>query len=81
MSAAARTFGAHLRRLRTARSHSMRDLERLTSGAISKAYLSRLENGRIADPGLLELGHLSRVYGVDFGGLCRLWDLTAGRGA
>ncbi len=64
------SFGDYLRRLRTARQMTLRDVERVTDGAISNAYLSQLEGDKIESPGVVMLHRLAAAYGSDFGAMC-----------
>jgi HTH-type transcriptional regulator, competence development regulator len=57
-------LGALLADLRTAKGLSLREVEEATGGAVSNAYLSQLENGRIRRPSPNVLHSLSRVYAV-----------------
>jgi len=52
-----------LRDLRGER-YSLRDVERLTDGAVSNVYLSQLETGKRADPNPRVLVALARLYEV-----------------
>lgn len=53
----------YLRDLRGER-YSLRDVERLTEGAVSNVYLSQLENGERTEPHPRVLVALSRAYEV-----------------
>jgi transcriptional regulator with XRE-family HTH domain len=64
-------FNLYIRNLRKERGWSLRDVEKITSGRISNAYLSQLESGRIDSPSLAMVHTLSAAYGVDFEDLCR----------
>ncbi len=56
------TFGEHLARLRTATGFSLRQVEEATQKEVSNAYLSQLENGKIAKPSPNILHALADVY-------------------
>lgn len=71
MSAAAKAFGDHLRRLREARHWSLREVDRRTGGAISFSWLSRLEKGRGRSLNIDLIAEIARAYGVSFEDLCR----------
>jgi len=43
---------------------SLRDVEAITEGAISNAYLSQLENGKIKTPSIAVVAQLSAAYAV-----------------
>jgi HTH-type transcriptional regulator, competence development regulator len=60
------SFGAHLMRLRTAAGLSLRQVEDATEKEVSNAYLSQLENGRIAKPSPNILYALSNVYKTSY---------------
>ncbi len=64
------SFGAYLKRLRTERRLTLRDVEKITNGKVSNAYLSQLEGDRIAAPSVLMLHRLSAALGVDFAVMC-----------
>lgn len=64
------SFNLYLRKLRTDRGWSLRDVERLTEGRISNPYLAQLEGGKFENPSLTKLHQLSAVYAVDFNDLC-----------
>jgi transcriptional regulator with XRE-family HTH domain len=59
-------LGALLADLRTAKGMSLRDVEEATGDAVSNAYLSQLENGRIQKPSPNVLHRLAEVYGVPY---------------
>jgi transcriptional regulator with XRE-family HTH domain len=52
--------------LRTAKGFSLREVEQATGKAVSNAYLSQLENGRISKPSPHVLHHLAEVYVVPY---------------
>jgi HTH-type transcriptional regulator, competence development regulator len=59
-------LGALLADLRTAKGLSLREVEEATGKAVSNAYLSQLENGRIRKPSPHVLHSLAEVYGVPY---------------
>jgi transcriptional regulator with XRE-family HTH domain len=59
-------LGAVLADLRTAKGHSLREVEEATGKAVSNAYLSQLENGRIQKPSPNVLHSLAEVYAVPY---------------
>jgi HTH-type transcriptional regulator, competence development regulator len=59
-------LGAYLRSLRTGLGMTLRDVEAATNDEISNAYLSQLENGKIAKPSPHILHTLANVYGVPY---------------
>jgi len=59
-------LGALLTDLRIAKGMSLREVEVATGKAVSNAYLSQLENGRIQRPSPNVLRGLSGVYGVPY---------------
>jgi HTH-type transcriptional regulator, competence development regulator len=59
-------LGALLADLRTAKGLSLRDVEEATGAAVSNAYLSQLENGKIRKPSPNVLHRLAEVYGVRY---------------
>ncbi len=62
----AEKLGAFLRSARSGEKLSLRDVEDATGGAVSNAYLSQLENGKIKKPSPSVLHSLSTVYGVEY---------------
>jgi transcriptional regulator with XRE-family HTH domain len=62
----ANELGAVLDDLRTAKGFSLREVEEATGNAVSNAYLSQLENGRIKKPSPNVLHSLSEVYAVPY---------------
>jgi transcriptional regulator with XRE-family HTH domain len=52
--------------LRAARGLSLREVEEATGKAVSNAYLSQLENGRIKKPSPNVLHSLAEVYAVPY---------------
>ena len=59
-------LGALLADLRTAKGLSLREVEEATGQAVSNAYLSQLENGRIQKPSPNVLHSLAGVYAVPY---------------
>ena len=59
-------LGALLADLRTAKGLSLREVEEATGKAVSNAYLSQLENGRIKKPSPNVLHSLAGVYTVPY---------------
>lgn len=64
------TLGRFLRAARDAKALSLRDVERST--AISNAYLSQVESGRIKEPSPNVLFKLAELYQVDYAQLMAL---------
>jgi transcriptional regulator with XRE-family HTH domain len=59
-------LGALLADLRTAKGFSLREVEEATSNAVSNAYLSQLEHGKIKKPSPNVLHSLAEVYAVPY---------------
>ena len=59
-------LGTVLADLRTAKGLSLREVEEATGKAVSNAYLSQLENGRIRKPSPNVLHSLADVYAVPY---------------
>jgi transcriptional regulator with XRE-family HTH domain len=59
-------LGALLADLRTAKGLSLREVEEATGKAVSNAYLSQLENGKIKKPSPNVLHSLAQVYAVPY---------------
>jgi transcriptional regulator with XRE-family HTH domain len=59
-------LGALLADLRTAKGFSLREVEEATGNAVSNAYLSQLENGKIKKPSPNVLHSLAQVYAVPY---------------
>jgi transcriptional regulator with XRE-family HTH domain len=59
-------LGATLADLRRAKGLSLRQVEEATGQAVSNAYLSQLENGKIKKPSPNVLHHLAEVYAVPY---------------
>ena len=67
--------------LRIARALSVREVEAITEKAISSAYLSQLEKGRIQKPSPRVLHSLAAVYSVPYEALMeRAGHLSPGEG-
>lgn len=61
-----RELGLYLKELRIVKDLSLRDVERETNNAVSNAYLSQLESGKIIKPSPHILESLARVYNVPY---------------
>ena len=61
-----RELGAVLADLRTAKGLSLREVEKATGKAVSNAYLSQLENGKIKKPSPNVLPHVAATYAVPY---------------
>ena len=59
-------LGTLLADLRTAQGFSLREVEEATGKAVSNAYLSQLENGKIRKPSPNVLHSLAGVYAVPY---------------
>lgn len=59
-------LGALLADLRTAKGLSLREVEEASGKAVSNAYLSQLENGKIKKPSPNVLHSLAGVYAVSY---------------
>ena len=59
-------LGTVLADLRTAKGFSLREVEAATGNAVSNAYLSQLENGKIQKPSPNVLHSLAEVYVVPY---------------
>lgn len=59
------TLGEHLRKVRTDKGLSLRDVERLSG--VNSGYLSQLERNEIANPGPTTLNKVAAAYGEPFG--------------
>ena len=64
-------FNIYLRKLRKDRGWTLRDVERITAGRVSNAYLSQLEGGQIEHPSLRVVHQLSAAYGVSLEEMCQ----------
>ena len=62
-------LGALLADLRKAKGLSLREVEEAAAKAVSNAYLSQLENGKIGKPSPNVLYSLAEVYGVPYDAL------------
>lgn len=62
----ANNFGLYLKTLREGKKMSLRGVEEASEKEVSNAYLSQLENGKIAKPSPHILHKLAEVYGVDY---------------
>jgi len=62
-------LGTLLADLRKAKGLSLRDVEEAAAKAVSNAYLSQLENGKIGKPSPNVLYSLAEVYGVPYDAL------------
>jgi len=67
--ARASELGALLADLRRAKGFSLREVEEAAAKAVSNAYLSQLENGKIGKPSPNVLHSLAEVYGVPYDAL------------
>ena len=63
------SFGDYLKSLRSGLHMSLREVEEATHNEVSNAYLSQLENGKIAKPSPHILHSLASVYRVSYGKL------------
>ena len=61
-----KNIGLYLKTLRDGKKMSLRAVEEATDKDVSNAYLSQLENGKIAKPSPHILHALAKVYGVDY---------------
>lgn len=64
-------LGTHLAQLRAATRLSLRQVEAATDNEVSNAYLSQLENNKIARPSPNVLHALARVYKTSYEDLMR----------
>lgn len=69
-------LGNFLRSKRTALHLSLRDVERITDGSVSNAYLSQLETGKIADPSATMLLRLCAALALDIDDVLSIIDPT-----
>ena len=60
------SLAEYLTSLRAAKRMSLRDVEEATENAVSNAYLSQLEHGKITKPSPNILHSLARVYGAPY---------------
>lgn len=61
-----------VRRQRMKLGYSLRDVERITNGKISNAYLSQIETGKIKNPSLGVALTLAAALGISFDDLAKL---------
>lgn len=66
ISPQAKGLGLYLKSLRGGMEMSLRGVEEATDREISNAYLSQLENGKIAKPSPHVLHKLAEVYGAEY---------------
>jgi transcriptional regulator with XRE-family HTH domain len=59
-------LGIYLKELRVVKKMSLRDVEKATNNAISNAYLSQLESGKISKPSPHILNHLAKAYDIPY---------------
>lgn len=59
------TFGQWLKARRVERGLTLRDVERITGGAISNAALSQIETGKTENPGFTTVVTLAAALGLD----------------
>ena len=59
-------LGIYLKTLRAGTTLTLRDVEEATDREVSNAYLSQLENGKIAKPSPNVLHSLAKVYNVPY---------------
>ncbi|MBV9828299.1 MAG: helix-turn-helix domain-containing protein [Alphaproteobacteria bacterium] len=64
--APAQSLGEYLATLRSAKRMSLRDVEEATEREVSNAYLSQLENNKIAKPSPHILHALAGAYGASY---------------
>jgi HTH-type transcriptional regulator, competence development regulator len=60
------TFGPFLKSQRVGRRMTLRDVEEASENEISNAYLSQLENGKIAKPSPHILHTLATIYSISY---------------
>ena len=61
-----KNIGLYLKTLREGKKMSLRAVEEATNKDVSNAYLSQLENGKVAKPSPHILHALANVYGVEY---------------
>ena len=66
MSRGGPDFGRYLKETREALGLTLRKVEQLSQGKVQNAYLSQIENGRVATPNTDLLARLAEIYGLDF---------------
>jgi len=59
-------FAAYMKSLREAVGLRLRDIERMTDGAINNSYLSQIEHGKIRRPSLDFLHELAQIYRTSY---------------
>lgn len=59
-----KSFGIYLKELRVLSGLSLREVEKATNKAVSNAYISQIESGKIETPSPHILDKLAAVYGV-----------------
>ncbi|MBX3535113.1 MAG: helix-turn-helix domain-containing protein [Xanthobacteraceae bacterium] len=59
-------LGTYLASIRSDRKLTLRQVEEATSKEVSNAYLSQIENGKIAQPSPNVLHALAEIYAIDF---------------
>ncbi len=59
-------LGTYLADLRASKKLKLREVEEATDNAVSNAYLSQIENGKIKQPSPNILYELAEVYGVSY---------------
>lgn len=73
-------LGAHLAAVRRDRGYSLRQVEELTKKAVSNAYLSQVESGKIQQPSPNILHALSGAYKISYEQLMEMSGyIAAGR--
>ena len=71
----AKTLGSTLKKARTGRGLTLREVERQTQ--IKSGHLSQIETGTIAQPEMAILWDLAGLYGLDFAALLRAAGLSS----
>ena len=66
------TLGHHLAAIRNERGFSLRQVEELSNGLVSNAYLSQIETGRVRHPSPNILHSLAEVYKADYEQLMKM---------
>lgn len=64
-------FGQWLRARRERLGLTLRQVEEITGGRLSNAYLSQLEKGRIESPSIAKVHMLAGALGLDFAEACK----------
>jgi transcriptional regulator with XRE-family HTH domain len=70
-------LGSMLQARRVELGFTLRDVEQITGGQVSNAYLSQLENGKIKNPSLRIMCALAAAYAVSLETLREWLDLPA----